>query len=542
MARALGEELGLGGDEVHVAGPAVVKVPVSVVRERSARGRSGRLLLVTGMTPTSHGEGKTVTAIGTAMALRAAGHRAVAVLRQPSMGPVFGVKGGATGGGRATVEPADRINLGFTGDLHAVAAAHNLLAALVNNAIFHGDGPAMDPARVLWPWTVDVEDRALRHVVAEAASPTHAVRRDGRFVITAASEVTAVLGLAKDYADLRARLARIIVGYDRAGGPVRAGDLGAAGAMAALLRDALEPNLVAARDGTPVIVHGGPFGNIAHGTASRLGIELGLAAADYCVVEAGFATDLGAEKFVDIVARDAGLNVDAGLLVATVRGLRRQGGVPEAALDAPDVGAVERGLSNLAAHIENLRRLGVDPVIALNRFPGDAAEEVDRVRTFAQNSGVALAPSTAFAEGADGAHELAERAQEIASRGGRSRPAYPASTGPRDAMEVVARGFYGAGRVDYDPAASAELDALERIGERGGPICVAKTALSLSDDPKVVGRPVGYDVRVRRVQRSAGAGFTVLYLGEIETMPGLPRHPLAERIDLTADGRIDGLS
>ncbi|MFI5415025.1 MAG: formate--tetrahydrofolate ligase, partial [Candidatus Lutacidiplasmatales archaeon] len=363
------EELGVGRDDVRPVGRDVGKLSVTMIRQRVAAGPRGRLILVTGMTPTSHGEGKTVTTIGTAMGLRRTGHSAVAILRQPSLGPVFGVKGGGTGGGKATVEPAGSINLGFTGDLHAAAAAHNLLSALLNNHLYHGNVRGIDPSRIRWPWTMDMEDRALRHVVAESGGVRRTVSREGRFVITAASEVTAILGLAADYADLKDRLGRILVATDSSGAPVRARDLHAEGAMAALLRDALEPNLTQCADGTPALVHGGPFGNIAHGTASRLAIEFGLAAAEYCVVEAGFGSDLGAEKFVDIVAREANLTVDAAVLVTTVRGLRHQGGVAETDLAAPDLAAVTRGLDNLRAHLSNLRALAVPPVVVLNRFP-----------------------------------------------------------------------------------------------------------------------------------------------------------------------------
>jgi len=544
MVRSLGElgaELGVDPDDVRPVGRGIGKLAVAMIRRRVEGGRRGRLLLVTGTTPTSHGEGKTVTTIATAMALRRAGHTAVAVLRQPSLGPVFGIKGGATGGGRATVEPADQINLGFTGDLHAAAAAHNLLSALLDNHLYHGNELGIDPARIRWPWTVDMEDRALRHVVAESGGVRKSVRRESRFVITAASEVTAVLGLARDYPDLRDRLGRIIVAWDGSGNPVRAHDLHAEGAMAALLRDALEPNLVQCADGTPALVHGGPFGNIAHGTASRLAIEFALASADYAVVEAGFATELGAEKFVDIVARQAGLSVDAGLLVTTVRGLRHQGGVDEEHLGTPDFAAVERGVVNLRAHLANLAALGVPPVVVLNRFPDDSPDEVAIVRTTATAEGAAFAESTGFSDGAAGAAAVAERAVEVAGSGGRSAPLYPAEATVPEALDVLVRTVYGGDGADWSDAARAQLDELVRAGEGTVPICVAKTALSISEDPRRLGRPTGYRVDVPRIDRSAGAGFTVVYLGEIETMPGLPKRPLAERIDLFPDGRIVGM-
>jgi formate--tetrahydrofolate ligase len=534
-------ELGVAPDEVRTVGRGVGKLSVAMIRRRAASARRGRIVLVTGMTPTSHGEGKTVTTIGTAMALRRAGHTVVAVLRQPSLGPVFGVKGGATGGGAATVVPAEQINLGFTGDLHAAAAAHNLLAALVNNHLYHGNELQLDPERVRWPWTMDIEDRVLRHVSAESGGVRRTVSREGKFVITAASEVTAVLGLSRDYADLKDRLGRILVGVDTSGHPVRARDLHAEGAMAALLRDALEPNLVQCADGTPAVIHGGPFGNIAHGTASRLAIEFALSAAEYCVVEAGFATDLGAEKFVDIVARQANLAVDAGLLVTTVRGLRHQGGVEEARLAVPDPAAVTRGLDNLRAHLANLRSLGVPAVVVLNRFPDDAPEEVALVEATAAAEKAGFAASTVFADGAAGGADVAARVVAVAASGGRSTPLYPDDSTVPDALDVLVRRLYGGDGADWTDEARRQLDDLTKAGEGRVPICVAKTALSLSDDSRRLGRPTGYRVSVRRVERSAGAGFTVVFLGEIETMPGLPKRPLAERIDLLADGRITGM-
>jgi formate--tetrahydrofolate ligase len=536
----LAEELKVAPDEFRPVGRGIGKLSVPMIRRRVERGRRGNLVLVTGMTPTTHGEGKTVTAIGTAMALRAAGRSAVAVLRQPSLGPVFGVKGGATGGGKATVEPADLINFGFTGDLHAAAAAHNLLSALLDNHLYFGNELGFDPERIRWPWTVDMEDRALRHVTARDVGTKRSVHREGRFVITAASEVTAILGLAKDFADLKDRLGRIIVGATARGTLLRAKDLHAEGAMAALLRDALEPNLVQCADGTPALVHGGPFGNIAHGTASRLAIEFGLSAAEFCVVEAGFAADLGAEKFVDIVARQAGLSVSVALLVTTIRGLRHQGGVEEDQLARPDVEAVTRGLENVYAHLDTLRALHVPVVIVLNRFPEDADAEVDVLRTAMGARQIPVADSSVFAAGALGGRDIAEQVVAATHSPGRSTPLYPDDATVPEALDVLVRGVYGAEGADWTDPARQQLADLVAAGEGRAPICVAKTSLSISDDAGKRGRPHGYRVSVRRVERSAGAGFTVVFLGEIETMPGLPRHPLAERIDLLPDGRIVG--
>ena len=538
---AIGGDLGLAPEDLRRLDVGVAKVPLSTIRARRARGRKGKLVLVTGMTPTSHGEGKTVTTIGLAMALRSLGHPTVACLRQPSLGPVFGLKGGATGGGRSTVEPADEINLGFTGDLEAVTNAHNLLAAMLDNHLHFGNALGIERGSLNWPRTLDVDDRALRHVVVGVSGGGRDLARESNFVIAAASEVTAIHGLASDIPDLKARLGRILLGTRTGGAPLRASDLKATGAMATLLRRAIEPNLVQTVDGTPALVHGGPFANIAHGTASRLSLELALATSDYTVVEAGFSTELGAEKFVDIVARSAGLSVDAAVVIATVRGLRRQGGSPDADGTA-DAEAVGRGLENLAQHVENLRSLELTPVIALNRFPGDAPEETARVERFAGEQGVPIAISTPYADGAAGAKGLAEHVLSAVREGRHGRPLYPEGTSPEVAVETIARRLYGAAGIRLSDAASRELERLRSIGELEGPVCVAKTPLSLTDDPKRVGHVRGFTPTVRRFWRAAGAGFTVAYLGEVETMPGLPVRPLAETIDLTDDGRVVGLS
>jgi formate--tetrahydrofolate ligase len=533
--------LGLQPEEVHPAGPLVGKVPVAVVRDRAARARQGKLILITGMTPTKHGEGKTVTAIGLAEGFARLGRRAVVCLRQPSLGPVFGVKGGATGGGKATVEPSGEINLGFTGDIHAVAAAHNLLAAMIDNHMFHGNALGIDPNRIIWTRTLDGEDRALRHVLVGQGPDPRFVPHDNAFVITAASEVMVILALARDYADLKARLNRILVAYTRAGAPVRASDLKAAGAMAALLRDALEPNLVQTSEEVPALVHAGPFGNLAHGTCSRLSIELGLATAEYCVVEAGFATDLGAEKFVDIVTPALGRDVDAAVIVATQRSLRYQGGASDEESLRPHRDALERGLANLDQHLENLRTLGLASVVALNRFPGDSPEETEVVRSFCKARGVEVIESRGFEEGGVGCVDLALAVEKVAIRGHHSQPLYLKGTPPMKQVETIAKQLYGAREVIESPEAAEDLKHLEEIGELNGPVCVAKTPLSLSDDPHLLNRPRGFTVTVHRFARSAGAGFTVAYLGTIETMPGLPTRPAAEGIDLTADGTIVGV-
>jgi formate--tetrahydrofolate ligase len=533
-------DLGLSAEEAVPAGPRVLKVPLEVVRRRAA-GPKGRIVLVTAMTPTSHGEGKTVVSIGLAMGLRRLGHRAVVCLRQPSLGPVFGLKGGASGGGRSTVEPAEEVNLGLTGDLSAITDAHNLLAALIENHIYHGNALDLERASISWPRALDVEDRVLRHIVVDAGGGERNVARESSFVIAAASELTAIHGLVRDIPDLKARIGRILIAERGEGLAARASDVGATGAMAALLRAAVRPNLLQTCDGTPALVHGGPFANIAHGTTTRLSIELALATSDFAVVEAGFSTELGAEKFVDIVARSAGFEIAAAVVIATLRGLRRQGGVPDAAQSAPDAAAVERGLYNLGRHVANLRALSLAPLIALNRFPGDSPEEIQIVRRYAESLGVPIEEVSPFADGADGALDLARRVAATDDAAARGRPLYPDGTPISEAIRTVATTLYGASDVHFAPQFDEDLKRLSRYGELAGPVCIAKTPLSLTDDPKRVGPVTDFVPTVRRLWRAAGAGFTVAYLGTIETMPGLPSHPLADQIDLTDDGRVTGL-
>jgi formate--tetrahydrofolate ligase len=533
--------LGLRASEVHPAGRTVGKVSVAAVRERASKASTGKLILITGMTPTRHGEGKTVTAIGLADGLARLHRTAIPCLRQPSLGPIFGVKGGATGGGRATVEPSDEINLGFTGDIHAVGAAHNLLSALIDNHIFHGNPLKVDPNRILWPRTVDMEDRALRHITVGMGHDPRFVAHDSSFVITAASEVMVILALARDYSDLKTRLGRVIGALTTDGAAVRASDLTASGAMAALLRDALEPNLVQTAEGTPALVHAGPFGNLAHGTCSRLAMELALATAEYCVVEAGFATELGGEKFIDIVTPTLGRDVDAAVLVATQRGLRYQGGATDEESSFPNRAALERGLENLAQHLDNIETYGVPAVVALNRFPGDSADETDAVRRFCGTRGVEVVEARGFADGPKGMVDLARAVEAAAALGRKSHPVNPPGTPVFEQLETLATRLYGASHVNRTPEALADFDLLTRLGETDGPVCVAKTPLSLSDNPHMLGRPRDFNVTVDRLTRSAGAGFTVAYLGTIETMPGLPTRPAAEEIDLTPDGKVVGV-
>ena len=533
-------DLGLSPTEAVPAGAGVLKVPLSAIRGRAGRPK-GRIVLVTAMTPTSHGEGKTVVSIGLAMALRRLGHRSVVCLRQPSLGPVFGLKGGASGGGHSTVEPAQEVNLGLTGDLSAIATAHNLLASLIDNHLYHGNPLQLEHSTISWPRTLDLEDRALRHIVIDAGGGERSLARETSFVIAPASELTAIHGLVRDVADLKERLGRILIGERGDGSAARARDVGSTGALAAVLRTAVMPNLLQTVDGTPALVHGGPFANIAHGTTTRLAIELALATTEFAVVEAGFSTELGAEKFVDIVARSAGFEIAAAVLIVTVRGLRRQGGVPDATLAEPNPSAVEHGLVNLEHHVANLRTLSLAPLIALNRFPGDSAEELAIVQRCAGQLGVPIEEVSPFSDGADGALALARRVAATDDPAARGRPMYPEGTAIPDAIRTVARGLYGASDVRFAPQFDLDLARLAKWGELEGPVCIAKTPLSLTDDPKRVGAVTDFVPTVRRLWRAAGAHFTVAYLGDIETMPGLPTRPLAERIDLDDDGRVLGL-
>lgn len=533
-------ELGLGEAEVVPYGRYKAKVPLDVLERRG--GGTGKLVLVTAITPTPAGEGKSTVAVGLADALRLRERKVVLCLREPSLGPVFGMKGGATGGGYAQVVPMEEINLHFTGDFHAITSAHGLLAALVDNHLYWGNELGLDPRRITWPRAVDMNDRALRNVVLGLGGTAGGVPREGGYVITAASEVMAIFGLAADLADLEARLGRIVVGYTRDLRPVRAAELGASGAMTVLLKDALAPNLVQTLGGTPAFVHGGPFGNIAHGCNSVIATRAGLALGDLVVTEAGFGSDLGMEKFFDIKCRVAGLDPAAAVVVATVRALKLHGGVPLAALGSEDVAAVRRGLANLAKHIENVERFGVPPVVAVNRFGIDTDAELAEVVDFCRSLGVPAAVADVHARGGAGGLELADLVLDaVAGGGARFAPLYGLELGLAEKIETIAREIYGADGVDYTPAAAKELSRLEELGFGELPVCMAKTQYSLSDDPKRLGRPEGFRITVREATVSAGAGFVVVKTGEIMTMPGLPRVPAAVGMGVAADGTTVGL-
>ncbi len=533
----IAQKLGLSPKNIEPYGNWKAKIDLDVLKPSGER--KGKLVLVTAMTPTSRGEGKTVTSIGLAMGLQQLGHQSVVCLRQPSLGPVFGIKGGAAGGGKATVEPGQDINMGFTGDIDKVATAHNLLAAIVDNHLFHGNALGIDPGMVSWPHTLDIEDRSLRKIVTSLGQK-HGVPREDEFVIAAASEVMAVLSLSRDYVELKERLARIIVGYTRNGLPVRAAQLGVVGAMAAVLRDALKPNLVQTSEGTPALIHGGCFGNMAHGTTSLVSILLGLQQVEYCVVEAGFGSDLGAEKFVDIAARTGGFNVDAAVVVASTRALKHHGGAPSRS-GSSDLSALKQGLDNLEKHIENVGTLGMTPVVAINRFPADTQEELSLVGEFCDGKDVPWSVSTVFEEGSKGAVELSERVIEAAQKGSRARSLYSLNASLEDKLDTIVRTMYGGAGVDYTVDARRDIKRIDELDHANRPVCVAKTPLSLSDEQARIGRPRGFTTIVRKISIAGGAGFNVAYMGDIVTMPGLPRHPAAELIDLTDDGLVKGL-
>jgi formate--tetrahydrofolate ligase len=535
------DELGIRDEYVKPYGKWKAKISFEAVRNASSTKDKGKLVLVTAMTPTPFGEGKTVTSIGVAMGLARLGYKSVLCLRQPSLGPVFGIKGGAAGGGKSTVEPMEEINMRFTGDIDAISAAHNLLAAMLDNHLFHGNELQIDWRTVTLRRCVDMNDRALRRTVIGLGGKRDGIPREEGFIITAASEVMAVLCLSRDYHDLKNRLGQIIVGYDIQGRPVRAIQLKAVGSMAAILRETLEPNLAQTAEGTPALVHGGPFANIAHGTSSLVSILLGLSVADYCVVEAGFGSELGAEKFVDIVSRVGGFNVSAAVVVASVRALRHHGGVPTEKLNSADPEAVKKGLGNLGKHIENVRTLGLAPVVTINKFQSDEQREIQVIEQFCSSLNVPCAVSTVFENGGEGATELAERVVEATGKGAQSHPVYPLEASVEDKLEAVIKDLYGGIGAEYTSDAKKDIGQITRLSFVNQPICVAKTPLSLSDDPTKIGRPRDFTALVRRVEVAAGAGFNIAYMGDVVTMPGLPKRPAAENIDLTDEGIITGL-
>lgn len=528
----------LGVDPAHLEpyGNAKGKIALEAIDGRTS---VGRLILVSAITPTPAGEGKTTCSIGLAQGLAKNGVRAAVALREPSLGPYLGMKGGGTGGGRSQVVPADDINLHFTGDIHAVSSAHNLLAALVDNHLHHGNALALDSRRVLWRRALDMNDRALRDIVIGLGGHREGVPRETGFDITAASEVMAILCLASGIDDLKQRLGRIVVGYRADGTPVHARDLKAVGAMAALLRDALKPNLVQTLEGVPALIHGGPFANIAHGTNSITATRLALAYAEAVVTEAGFAFELGAEKFFDINCRYGGFAPSATVLVATLRALKMHGGVPLPRVGEPNAGAVEDGLANLEKHVENIRKFEQPCVVAINHFPPDTEEEIAVVRKRCASLGIEAVVAKPFSEGGNGCRAVAEVVWTLAKkREPHFKPLYDWKDSIEKKIHTVAHEMYGAEAVDYSLRARRDRAQLEKLGFGDLPVCIAKTQQSLSDNPALLGRPKDFLVTVREIQLAAGAGFIVPITGEILRMPGLPAEPLAEKFDLSSDGEI----
>jgi formate--tetrahydrofolate ligase len=533
-------ELDLRADDLDLYGKYKAKIPLEI----ATRPPRGRLVLVTAINPTAAGEGKTTTSVGLAQALRKIGTRTALCIREPSLGPVFGVKGGAAGGGYAQVLPMEDINLHFTGDFHAISSAHALLSAMLDNHLQQGNPLGVDPRRITWPRTIDMNDRALRKAVIGLGGAADGVVREERWVIIPASEIMAILALSNSFQDLEARLARIIVGSTAGANkkPVRAGDLKAAGAMAMLLKDAIRPNLVQTLEGGPAFVHAGPFGNIAHGCNSVLATRAGLALADVVVTEAGFGSDLGAEKFFNIKCRSGGLNPEVSVLVATVRALKMNGGANKKELAKEDLGALERGLPNLEHHIQNVSQFGTPVVVAVNRFATDSDAELRMVSDCARRCGVRVAMNEVFAKGGDGGVELAREVLALLQAGGsRFAPLYDAGLPIRTKIETIARKVYGADGVDYAPKAEKSIEYLESIGLGQTPVCMAKTQYSLTDDATKLGRPRGFRLTLGEVYPAAGAGFVVAQCGDIMTMPGLPKEPAAERMAVAPDGSISGL-
>jgi formate--tetrahydrofolate ligase len=535
-------DLGISADLLEPYGRDKAKVRIEALDAASRSRKPGQLILVSAITPTPAGEGKTTTSIGLSQGLKRIGKSAALALRQPSMGPVFGRKGGATGGGASRIEPSDTINLQFTGDFHAITAAHNLLAATIDNRLHFGN-TTLDPRHALWKRVLDMNDRALRRTVIGLGGPGQGVPREAGFDITAASEVMAILCLADSRADLRNRLDRILVGYDGDGKPVTAADMKVTGAMMAILNDAIHPNLVQSREGVPAFVHGGPFANIAHGCNSLLATRMALSLADYAVTEAGFAFDLGGEKFFDLKCRAGGLNPAAVVIVATCRALKMHGGVSLDGLTRPDADAVSRGLENLAAHLDSAAHFGKPVVVAINQFPNDTPEELSVVHAFCESRRIPCSTANVFGQGGAGAIDLAEKVV-AASSGPETpyQPLYPLDWSAEKKIERIAKVMYGADGVTFQTAAETKLRKARRIGFGSLPVCMAKTQDSLSDNPKLRGRPRGYTLTVRDVEIAAGAGFLVALTGEIVRMPGLPELPAAERIDVDAEGTITGLS
>jgi len=530
----IAEKAGIKQHELTLCGEEKAKVDLSIF-ERLKETSNGKLVLVTTMSPTPEGEGKTTMTIGLAQALSKLGKKTMLGIREPSLGPIMGMKGGATGGGYSQVVPMEDINLHFTGDMHAITSAHNLLASLLDNHLHHGDAFHIDQRYIIWPRVLDISDRALRNIVVGLGSPADGVPHENHFAITPASEIMAILCLSKDMQDLKDRLQRIIVAYTYDMKPITAADLKAVGAMTVLLKDAMKPNLVQTLEGVPAFVHGGPFANIAHGTSSLLSTKLGLLLADYFITEAGFGSELGAEKFFNIVCRTGDLKPDGVVLVATIQALKRHG-------QGDGLNSVKQGLSNLEKHIENIQKYKVPVIVALNRFTEDSEDEIRVVEEFCNMKQVPFAVADIWSQGGEGGIELAGKlVSMIHQHRSQFQPLYPLDISVKEKIEIISKQMYGADRVVYSVAAENDIRLCEKLGLSNLPICVAKTQYSLSDDSKLLGRPEKFKITVRNIRFSAGAGFLVPMTGKITTMPGLPAHPMSEQIDLDELGRIQGL-
>lgn len=538
----IAKDLGISADELELYGKYKAKLSDELC-DRLEGEKDGKLILVTAINPTPAGEGKTTTSVGLGQAMKKIGKSAVIALREPSMGPVMGIKGGAAGGGYAQVVPMEDINLHFTGDMHAITAANNLLSAAIDNHIHQGNELDIDARTITWKRCLDMNDRALRQVVVGLGGKVNGYPREDGFMITVASEIMAILCLAKDMDDLKRRIAAIVIGYNTDGEPITAGDLKIAGAMGLLLRDAIKPNLVQTLENTPCLMHGGPFANIAHGCNSIRATKLGLKLADYCITEAGFGSDLGAEKFFDIKCRIGGLKPSCVVLVATVRALKYNGGVPKAELAKENTDALKDGIVNLGKHIENMQKYGLPVIVAINRFMTDTDEELKIIEQYCCDMGVDFSMCEVFAKGGDGGVELAEKVVEVSERGGEMNfaPIYDEKASIDEKINTIAKEIYGADGVVYTPKAKKAIARLEKQGFDKLPICMAKTQYSLSDDPSLLGRPSGFEITVREVMVSAGAGFVVALTGDVMTMPGLPKVPAANNMDIDKDGKIVGL-
>lgn len=534
-------KLGIGEEDIELYGRYKAKLSMDLIKRVQDK-PDGKLILVTAITPTPAGEGKSTTTVGLAQGLAKIGQKVIVALREPSLGPCMGIKGGAAGGGYSQVVPMEDINLHFTGDFHAITSAHMLLAAMLDNHIQQGNALNIDPRRIVWKRVVDMNDRELRNIVVGLGGKAHGVPRQDGFDITVASEVMAILCLATGLHDLKERLSKIIVAYDYSGNPITAGMLKAQGAMAALLKDAVKPNLVQTLENVPAIIHGGPFANIAHGCNSVMATKTALKLADYTITEAGFGADLGAEKFFDIKCRYAGLKPDAVVLVATVRALKMHGGVPKTDLATPDVEAVKRGIVNLEKHIENIKQYGLPLVVAINAFAQDTPEELEAIRSHCAAHGVNVALSEVFAKGGEGGIELAKEVVALATSGKADfKLLYGEELTLKEKIETIAKNIYGAVGVNYTKEANNALKDFEKMGYGHLPVCMAKTQYSFSDDPTLLGRPEGFEITIKNCRIAAGAGFVVVLTGDIMTMPGLPKVPAAEKIDVSDDGVISGL-